>query len=138
MNIDVKLEINSQHFLRFHAGVTLVGRVANWVYFKIPTKGKMMSETVENTCNSVGMVTPCYSPSHADSNCVQTQTSDLFFHIQQALCPDASRWTCPPLNEVCMYMRKGWSYGSAVCNLMNTGYAGNGYSNKNSLCAFEV
>ena len=110
------------------------------MYLKSPTKGKMISETIKNTCNSIGHVTPCYHPSFADSNCVNTQTSDIFDHIQTALCPDApSQWQCSHLNEVCVYVsQSAWGSDSTYCNLENTGVDGKDYSNKKSLCAFEV
>ena len=111
------------------------------MYFKVPTKGKMRSETVKDTCNGIGFVTPCY---YADiyygcNNVMNDGSKDIFTHIQQALCPGASnKWKCSHLNEACVYMGGGWNSGSAYCNLNNGGREGKDYSNKNSLCALEV
>ena len=126
-----------QHFCRFHVG-TLLARVENWMYFKIPTKGRMMSETVKDTCDSNGYLTPCAHSSYSDSDCVITVFGMYTFeHIQQTLCPDASTWTCSLLNEVCAY-RRDWDSGSSYCNLMNAAKSGKDYSNKMSLCELEV
>ena len=99
----------------------------------------MMSETVKDTCDSFGYVTPCGDSSHSDSDCVITvENMYALQHIQQTLCPDSSTWTCSPLNEVCMYMGGGWNGGSSLCNSDNSTRAGREYSNKHSLCALEV
>ena len=133
-------EFISQHVLRFYVG-TVIGRVQNWVYLKSPTKGKMMAETVKDTCESNGYVTPCYhsSPSYADSACVKTTgESDIFSYIQQTFCPLASMWTCSLLNEVCVYMKPSWRSGTSYCNVNNRDAYGKDISNKMSLCALEV
>ena len=105
----------------------------------MPTKGEMLSETVKDTCDRIGFVTPCAYQSYSDSDCVLMDGSMwIFEHIQQTLCPDASTWTCSPLNEVCMYMGGGWDGGSSYCNLESSAKSGKGYSNMKSLCAFEV
>ena len=102
----------------------------------MPTKGEMLSETVKDTCNYVDFVTPCGHPSYSDSDCVlMVDNMWIFQHIQQTLCPDASLWTCSPLNEVCAYM--GGQDGS-LCNVKSSTEWGDGHSNRKSLCAFEV
>ena len=109
------------------------------MYFEIPTTGKMMSETVKDTCDSNGYLTPCAHSSYSDSDCVITvENMYAIQHIQQTLCPDASAWTCSYLNEVCMYMGGGWDGGSSYCNLESSAKSGKGYSNMKSLCAFKI
>ena len=99
----------------------------------------MMSDTVRETCNSIGYATPCYSEHYGNINCVNIVGNiNIFTHIQKALCPDASQWTCSYLNEACVYMGRGWRSGSAYCNLNNDDVSGKDYSNKRSLCALEV
>ena len=100
----------------------------------------MMSETVKDTCNSNGYVTPCYDLSGAYSFCdITVRSTDIFTHIQKALCPDTSnQWKCSHLNEACVVMGPGWNSGSSYCNLNNAGREGKDYSNKYSLCALEV
>ena len=100
-----------------------------------------MAETVKDTCENNGYVTPCYetSPTYADSACVKTQgETNIFAYIQQAFCPLASTWTCSLLNEVCVYMKPSWHYGSSYCNVNNNAAHGKDISNKKSLCALEV
>ena len=98
-----------------------------------------MAETVKDTCENNGYVTPCYetSPSYADSACVKTQgETNIFAYIQQAFCPLASTWTCSLLNEVCVYMKP--SVYNVNCNVNNKAVYGRDFSNKKSLCALEV
>ena len=106
------------------------------MYFKIPTKGIMLSKTVKDNCNSFGLVTPCGHSSYSDSDCVITVGGMYIFeHIQQTLCPDASTWTCSPLNKVCAY---AGGQDASYCNVKSSSEWGNGKSNRNSLCALEL
>ena len=102
----------------------------------MPTKGEMLSETVKDTCDSIGFVTPCAYHSYSDSDCVLMDDSMwIFKHIQQTLCPDESAWTCSPLNKVCAY---AGGQDASYCNVKSSSEWGNGKSNRNSLCAHEV
>ena len=132
-------------FFFSHLG-RLLTILENWAFMKIPTKGKMTTQNVRDTCNKLGYEATCYCNngcSQDDGKCSKTvKATYTLYEVSAAICSENKNprywWECKPMYGICQYMYD-WSSGYAQCSNEADGTTnGQSLSNKWSSCAFKL
>ena len=120
-----------------------------WALLKIPTKGKMTSQNIKETCEGLGYSPMCYrndDHTYTDDKCVKPLKGDPIHQLRQvsaAVCPENKNptywWLCKPMYGICEYMAN-YASGSSQCSNEAGGTSGDGKNmeNKWSSCAFKL
>ena len=127
---------------------TLLTSLQGWALLKIPTKGKMTSQNIKDTCEGLGYSPTCHrndDHTYNDDKCVKPLKGDQVYQlraISAAVCPENENptywWKCKPMDGMCEYM-VNYGSGSTHCqNEAGSMTSSGNMENKWSSCAFKL